>query len=169
MIANIVHKSTCFSYSSWNYESYVNLWTMFTNTLSHEEVTKIKVVDSEEFNNFYVHDFYCWNHLRFQNLVWSFYLSKFKISTIQIWSNKKMIKIKVVHIDEFYNFGIHEFFIWNHLLFQNIVSSWNCLNFKFWIVQTKSHDKMTKIKVVHVDELYNFYVYNIFILFHLMS
>jgi len=80
-----------------------------------------------------------------------------------------MIKIKVVHIDEFYNFGIHEFFSWNHLLFQNIVSSWNCLNFKFWIVQTKSHDKMTKIKVVHVDELYNFYVYHIFILGHLMS
>ena len=91
VILNIVHKSTCFSYSSWNYESYVNLWIMFTNTLSHEEVTKIKVVDSEEFNNFYVDDFYCWNHLRFQNLVWSCHLVKFKISTIQfgqmkIWS-----------------------------------------------------------------------------------
>ena len=59
---------------------------MFTNTLSHEEVTKIKVVDSDEFNNFYIHDFYCWNHLRFQNLVWSCRLLKFKISTIQIWS-----------------------------------------------------------------------------------
>jgi len=58
VIVNIVHKSTCFSYSSWNYESYMNLWTMFTNTLSHEKVTKIKVVDSDEFNNFYVHDFY---------------------------------------------------------------------------------------------------------------
>ena len=97
--------------------SHVNLWTMFTNTLSHEKVTKIKVVDSEEFNNFFVHDFYCWNHLRFQNLVWSCHLVKFKISTVQIWSNENMIKIKVVHIDEFYNFGIHEFFIWNHLLF----------------------------------------------------
>ena len=30
---------------------------MFTNTLSNEEVTKIKVVDSDEFNNFYVNDF----------------------------------------------------------------------------------------------------------------
>ena len=56
VILNIVHKSTCFSYSSGNYESYVNLWTMFTNTLSHEEVIKIKDVDSDEFNNFYVHD-----------------------------------------------------------------------------------------------------------------
>ena len=84
VIVNIIHKSTCFSYSSWNYESYVNLWTMFTNTLSHEEVTKIKVVDSDEFNNFYVHDFYSWNHLKFQNLVWSCHLLKFKISTILI-------------------------------------------------------------------------------------
>ena len=58
VIINIVHKSICLSYSSWNYESYMNLWTMFTNTLSHEEVTKIKVVDSDEFTNFYVHDFY---------------------------------------------------------------------------------------------------------------
>ena len=57
VIVNIVHKSTCLSYSSWNYESYMNLWTMFTNTLAHKEVTKIKVVDSDEFNNFYVHDF----------------------------------------------------------------------------------------------------------------
>ena len=31
---------------------------VFTNTLSLEEVTKIKVVDSDEFNNFYVHDFF---------------------------------------------------------------------------------------------------------------
>ena len=54
---NIVHKSTCLLYSSWNYEWYVNLWTMFTNTLSNEEVTKIKVVDSDKLNNFYVHDF----------------------------------------------------------------------------------------------------------------
>ena len=58
VIVNIIHKSTCLSYSSWNYEWYVNLWTMFTNTLSNKEVTKIKVVDSDEFNNFYVHDFY---------------------------------------------------------------------------------------------------------------
>ena len=130
----------------------VDLWTMLTNTLLNKEIIKIKVIDSEEFNNFYVHNFYvhnfyCWNHLRFQNLVWSCHLVKFKISTVQIWSNENIIKIKVVYIDELYNFGIHEFFIWNHLLFQNIVSSWNYLNFKIWIVQTKSHDKMTKIKL----------------------
>ena len=47
VLVNIVHKF------------HMNLLTMFTNTLSDEEVTKIKVVDSDEFNNFYVHDFYC--------------------------------------------------------------------------------------------------------------
>ena len=84
MIVNIVHKSTCLSYSLWNYKWYVDLWTMFTNTLLNEEMIKIKVVDSDEFNNFYVHDFSSWNHLRFQNLVWSYHLLKFKIWTVQI-------------------------------------------------------------------------------------
>ena len=51
-IVNIVHKSTCLLYSSWNYEWYVNLWTMFTNTLSDEEMTKIKVVDIDGLYNF---------------------------------------------------------------------------------------------------------------------
>ena len=43
---------TCLSYSLWNYEWYVDLWTMFTNILFNEEMIKIKVVDSDEFNNF---------------------------------------------------------------------------------------------------------------------
>ena len=131
VIINIVHKSTCLSNSSWNYEWYVNLWTMFTNTLSHEEVTKIKVVDSDEFNNFYVHDFCSWNHLRFQNLVWSWHLLKFKIWIIQILSNEKMIKIKVVYSNVFNNFYVHDSLIWNHLRFQNLV--WNCHLLKFKI------------------------------------
>jgi hypothetical protein len=38
-------------------ERYVNLWIMFSNTLSNEEMTKIKVVDLDKFKNFYIHDF----------------------------------------------------------------------------------------------------------------
>ena len=43
-----------------------------------------------------------------------------------------------------------------------------------WILKFESFKQshmtnLTKIKVVHVDELYNFYVYDIFILGHLMS
>jgi hypothetical protein len=74
-----------------------------------------------------------------------------------------MIKIKVVDLDEFYNFLVDDFFRWNHLLFQNVVSSWYFLKFKFWIVQTKSHEKMTKMKVVDLEKLYNFVVDNFFI------
>ena len=93
---------------------------------------------------------------------------KFPFIEIQNFNCSNLVKWKYDQNKSF-KFDIHEFFIWNHLLFQNIVSSWNCLNFKIWIVQTKSHDKMAKIKVVHIDELYNFYVYNIFILFNLKS
>ena len=145
MIVNIFHKSTCLSYSSWNYEWYVNLWTMFTNTLSNEEVTKIKVIDSDEFNNFYIHDFCSWNHLWFQNLVWNYHLLKFKIWTVQILSNEKMTKIKVVDSDVFNNFYVHDFLIWNHLRFQNLVWSCHLLNFKIWTFQILSNEKMTKI------------------------
>ena len=37
-----------------------------------------KVIDLDEFNNFYVHNFFSWNHLRFQNVVWSCHFWKFK-------------------------------------------------------------------------------------------
>ena len=36
-------------------------------------------------------------------------------------SDQEIIKIKVVDIDELYNFGMHEFFSQNHLVFQNLV------------------------------------------------
>ena len=42
---------------------------MFANTLSNKEMTKIKVVDLDEFKNFYIHDFFNRDHLVFQNLV----------------------------------------------------------------------------------------------------
>jgi hypothetical protein len=50
-----------------------------TITLSDEKMTKIKVVDLDEFYNFYVHDFFSWNCLVFQNDVWSCHFLKFKI------------------------------------------------------------------------------------------
>ena len=39
-------------------------------TLSDEEMTKIKLIDLDKFCNFYVHDFFIWNQLVFQNNVW---------------------------------------------------------------------------------------------------
>ena len=40
------------------YERYFDLWTMLTNTLSNEEMTKIKVVDLDAFYDFYILDFF---------------------------------------------------------------------------------------------------------------
>ena len=115
------------------------------------------------FNNFYVHDFLIWNHLRFQNFVWNCYLLNFKFWTVQILWNEKMIKIKVVDSDMFNNFYVHDFLIWNYLRFQNLVWSCHLLNFKFWTVQILSNEKMIKIKVVDSDVFNNFNVHDFLI------
>ena len=49
-------------------------------------------------------------------------------------SGEAMTKIKVIDLDELYNFYIHEFFIRNRMLFQYVVSSLHIFgfqNFKF--------------------------------------
>jgi hypothetical protein len=131
-------------------------------------MTKIKVVHIDEFYNFHVHEFFRWNHLVFQNVVWTCHFLKFKIWIVQTESHEKITKTNVVDLDELYNFHVHDFFIWNHLVFQNLAWSSYFLKFKFWIVQTKSHEKFSKIKVVDLDEFYNFEIYNISILDHLL-
>ena len=78
------------------YDRYVNFVNNVTTTLSDKEMTKIKVIDLDKFYNFYVHDFFSWNHLMFQNKVWSCYFLKFKIDKTQ--SHEKMDKIIVVRI-----------------------------------------------------------------------
>jgi hypothetical protein len=40
------------------YERYVNFMSNVTITLSDEEIIKIKVVDLDEFYNFYVYNFF---------------------------------------------------------------------------------------------------------------
>ena len=139
-----------------------------TITLSDEEMTKIKVIDFDESNNFYVHDFFIWHHLVFKNLVWTFHFLKFKYWIVQTKSHEKFFKIKVVDLVEIYNFYVHDFFIWHHLVFENLVWTSHFLKFKFWIIQTKSHEKFSEIEVVYLDKFYNFYVYNISILDYLL-
>ena len=55
---------------------------------------------------------------------------------------------KVIDLDKFYNFYIHELFCWNNLLFQNKV--WSCyfLKFKIQIDKTQLHENMDKIIAV---------------------
>jgi hypothetical protein len=54
-----------------------------------EEMTKIKVVDLDEFYNFYVHDFFSWNHSMFRNNIWSCHFLKFKIQIDKTQSHEK--------------------------------------------------------------------------------
>jgi hypothetical protein len=72
---------------------YVTFVNNVITTLLDEEITKIKVVDLDKFYNFYVHDFFSWNHLVFQNDVLSCYFLKFKIQIDKIQSLEKIDKI----------------------------------------------------------------------------
>ena len=61
------------------------------------------------------------------------------------------------------------FFIWNYIILQKFVQSFDILKFKIQTVQTKSVEKMTNMKVVDLDELHNF-VFDIFCIWnHLLS
>ena len=79
----------------------MNLWIMYTITLSDKEMTKIKVVNLDEFYNFVVDDFYNSNYLPLKNLVWICYFLKFKIWIVQTKSHEKVTKIKVVDLNDF--------------------------------------------------------------------
>jgi hypothetical protein len=46
------------SYSFINYKRDVNFVNNVTTTLSDEEMTKIKIIDLDEFYNIFVHDFF---------------------------------------------------------------------------------------------------------------
>ena len=65
--------------------------------------------------------------------------------------DKEMIKIKVVDLDELYNFYVHDFFNWNNLMFQNNVWSYHFLKFKIEIDKTQWHEKMDKIIAVRTQ------------------
>ena len=98
------------------HERFIQLWTMYTTTLSDGEITKTKVVDLDEFYNFVVDDFFIWNHWLLKNSVGSSHIFKFKFWIVQIKLDGEMIKINVVDLDDLYNFVFDNFFIWNHLV-----------------------------------------------------
>ena len=86
---------------------------------------------------------------------------------VQTESHEKFSKIKVVDLVEIYNFYVHDFssdIIWCLKILFELFIFWNS-NFELY---KQSHEKFSKIKVEGLDEFYNFYVYNILILDHLM-
>ena len=84
---------------------------MCAKNLSNEEMITIKVVDIHELNNFGTHHFLCWNQFGSQILVRTCRFSKFQIWKVQILSNDKMTKIKVVDLNDLYNFDVYQIFI----------------------------------------------------------
>ena len=59
-------------------------------------------------------------------------------------SDEEMIKIKVIYIDELYNFVIDDFLSWNHLVFVNFVWSYHNLKFKFKPLKQSHIEKWPK-------------------------
>jgi hypothetical protein len=82
-------------------------------------MVKTKVVDFNEFYNFVVDDYFVWNQLVTRNFVQISQILKFNIWIFQIKFDREMAKTKVLDLDEFYNFVVDDFFIWNLLLSQN--------------------------------------------------
>ena len=74
----------------------VNFVNNITTTISDEQMTKIKVVNLDEFYNFYVRDIFSWSHLMFENDVWSCYFLKLKIRIDRTKSHENMTKIIAV-------------------------------------------------------------------------
>ena len=76
-------------------------------------------------------------------------------------SDEDELYIKVVVLDEIYNFVVQTFLIWDHLdvqifLFEIIYLTKITLRFvkfKIWIFQTTSDREMTKTKVVNLKKL----------------
>ena len=57
-------------------------------------MAKTKVVDIDDLYNFVVDDFFSWNHLVFENIVWSCHNLKFKFYIGQLNSDGEIIKIR---------------------------------------------------------------------------
>ena len=86
-------------------------------------MTKIKIVDTDGLYNFVVDHFFSWSRSLIKNSIWSYQTLNFKFQIIQIKPDREITKIKILHLDEFYNFGSGDFSIWNHLLIPIFVRS----------------------------------------------
>lgn len=128
MTSHIVHDLIYLSYSIWEeYEDVSNcehVYYHFVQMMLDGEMTKFKVVDLDDFCNFIVCDFFSWNHLLSKKFIRSSHILKFKFWIVRTKSHGKMSKIKVVDLDDLYNFVGSDFSIWNHFLSQN--SFWGC-------------------------------------------
>ncbi len=105
------------------YGIYAKFVNNVTISLLNKQMTKIKIVDLDGLYNFVVYDFFSWSRSLIKNSIWRSETLNFKFQIVQIESDGEMIKIKILHLDEFYNFGFGDFFILNHLLTPIFVQS----------------------------------------------
>jgi hypothetical protein len=80
---------------------------------------KIKVIDLDVFYNFVVCNFSTWSHLLSKTYVRISQTLKLKVRIVQTKFDGEMFKMKTIDLNEFYNFIVDEFFIWNRLLSEN--------------------------------------------------
>ena len=92
----------------------------------------------------------CWLGLFKPTNFWNF----------KIISNKKIVYIKVVDLDQTYNFVVHKIFIWGRLV---MIFAFQISNFKFQNFKRTSDEKMSYTKVVDLDQIYNIVVEKVFI------
>jgi hypothetical protein len=90
------------------YKGDVNLCTMYTTTLSDEEMIKIKVVDIEKLHNFVVDNFSSEDIFSGKTM---FEFPEFKIWILKMNSNGETTKIKVVDLKKLHNFGVDNLLI----------------------------------------------------------
>ena len=108
--------------------------------ISTIKVVNIKVVELITIYNFYFGHFFMWQSI-------SKHYSQIHIWLIVSWTIRETCwfvnnvyyhfvrwrndQNKVLDLDELYNFGIHHFFSWNHLLVENLMRTCYFLKFKY--------------------------------------
>ena len=105
-------------------------------------------------------------HQDLQLLFWSSFRVT-KLEQFKFWilkNNKFKLDFKTPNdfiwkSDEYQSCRTHQDL---QLLFWSFLHPTKFRQFKIWIVQKESHENMTKIKVVDLDEFYNFYIYELF-------
>jgi hypothetical protein len=85
-----------------------------------------------------------------------------------------MIKTKVVHIDELYNFLVDDFFHLKSVLVPKLFWMFSYCEIQILIRQTNSYRERTNTKVLDLDESYNllvddFFTNRIFIMIYILK
>ncbi len=140
----------------------MNFLNNVTITLSDKEMTKIKVIDLDELYNFVIDDFFSWKHLVFENVVWSCHIFKFKFK-FKLFKKCYIYRSWwVIQLCCWWLFQLKSFSIWKCCL------KLSYFKIQIQIVKKILYRKMAKIKVIDLDELYNFVVDSFSIWNHLL-